>query len=393
PGMLLFGKRARYFYEPVGIVGLITPWNFPFELGVKHSIPALAAGNGILHKPSEVTPMIAELTSDLVKDAGFPEGLIEVVHGRGDVGTMVVDQANVVCFVGSVATGRKVMVRAAERLVPTVLELGGNDAAIVCEDADLERTANGIVFGSYFNAGQVCVGIERVYVHERIADALTNKIVEKTKQLRQSGGSGDFEVGPIINPPQATIYKAHIEDAVAKGAKVLVGGNVRKSAGATFMEPTVITGMNHQMDYMNEETFGPIVAIQTVKSEDEAVRLANDSRFGLAGSVWTTDATRGRRIAAQMKTGGIVVNDSIVTAACVGVPFGGYGESGVHRAQSEHGFYAYSQIKTVMESWLPGTRELNWYPYKLGMEQFFKRMAKLLYAKSWIAKLKALFGR
>ena len=149
-GMLFFGKSARYFYEPMGVVGLITPWNFPFEISVKHSIPALAAGNGILHKPSEITPLLAELTAEMAREAGFPDGLIEVVHGRGEVGTAVVDQSDVVCFVGSVATGRKVMMRAAERLVPTVLELGGNDAAIVCEDADLERTANGIVFGILF---------------------------------------------------------------------------------------------------------------------------------------------------------------------------------------------------------------------------------------------------
>src|SRR5262249_25810486 len=155
--------------------------------------------------------------------------------------------------------------------------------------------------GSYFNAGQVCVGIERVYVNEKIADSLTSRIVEKTKQLRQVGNGSEYELGPVINPPQIEIYKNHIEDAVAKGAKVLVGGNVHESGGATYMEPTVITGMNHSMDYMKEETFGPIVAIQTVKNEDEAIRLSNDSRFGLAGSVWTTDATRGRRIAAQMR--------------------------------------------------------------------------------------------
>ncbi|MFA9412861.1 MAG: aldehyde dehydrogenase family protein, partial [Deltaproteobacteria bacterium] len=239
------GSRARIFYEPLGVAGYILPWNFPFELGMKHMIPALAAGNAVVQKPSPVNPLIGNMMVSLFRDAGVPDGVVQMVHGYAETGSALIDAADAICFVGSTATGKKVMRQAAETLTPVVLELGGNDAAIVREDADLDLTARGLVNGTCYNAGQVCNGIERIYVPHQLVEPLVEKILSVVGELRQGWqtSGGDYDLGPIIWEPQLEIYEAHTADAIEKGATLVCGGEARREGGGLYWPPTILTGM------------------------------------------------------------------------------------------------------------------------------------------------------
>lgn len=389
PTALFFGNKARIFYDPLGVAGFIMPWNFPFELGLMHMIPALMAGNACVQKPSEANPLIGELIGKLLKDAGVPSGVVEIVHGYADVGAALIDNVDVICFVGSPATGRKIMERAAKRLIPVHLELGGKDAAIVRADADLAKTAQGLVFGTCYNAGQVCCSVERIYAHKDIAPALISEIVKRVGELRQAT-DGINEVGPIAWPPQQHIYEAHIKDAVEKGAKIHTGGKVIEKNGGKFWPPTVLTGVNHEMKLMTEETFGPFIPIMPVENDDEAIRLANDSPYGLGGSVWTTDTAEGERVARRMKTGSVVINNAVVQPGCVTVPFGGEKESGVGRTMSEHGYFNYVAPKTVLRTMRARGPEIGWMPYNDKNEDMMIGLAELLNAPGIMRRLRGL---
>ena len=383
------GDKARIYYEPVGVAGFILPWNFPFELGVKHMIPALAAGNAVVQKPSEVNPLIGELIVRLFVEAGVPEDLVQMVHGRVDTATTLIDEADVICFVGSPKTGRKVMERAAKTLTPVVLELGGNDAAIVRSDADLELTAQGLVNGTCFNSGQVCNGIERIYVPKDLVDPLSQKILDVLKRLKQDG-NGHRHLGPISWSPQLKIYESHTADALAKGATLLAGGKVDKKSGGLFWPPTLLTGMTHKMEMMREETFGPFLPIMAVNDDDEAIRLANDSRFGLGGSVWTSDIATGEAIARKIKTGSVMINNAVVSGGCVSLPFGGSGESGLGRVQGEQAYYHYTAPKSVMVS---GKKAAElWMPYGENIRGAIKGLAKLFNGRNLGERIRGLLG-
>ena len=371
------GSRARIFYEPLGVAGYILPWNFPFELGMKHMIPALAAGNAVVQKPSPVNPLIGEMIVSLFRDAGVPDGVVQMVHGHAETGSALIDEADTICFVGSTATGKKVMKRAAETLTPVVLELGGNDAAIVREDADLDLTARGLVNGTCYNAGQVCNGIERIYVPHRLVGPLVEKIAALLGELRQGWQTGgtDYDLGPIIWEPQLRIYEAHTADALEKGATLVCGGEARREGGGLYWPPTLLTGMTHEMRMMREETFGPFLPIMGVASDDEAVQLANDSQYGLGGSVWTRDTKAGEAIARRVKSGSVMVNNAVQSGGCVTLPFGGDGDSGVGRAQGEQAYYHYVATKSVMSC--PDSVESLWMPYGSTTAGFFKGVGKL----------------
>jgi len=383
------GSKARVYYDPLGVAGYILPWNFPFDLGVKQMVPALVAGNAVVQKPSEVNPLIGEMILGLFSDAGVPDGVVQMIHGRGEVGAALIDEVDVVCFVGSPATGRKVMERASRRLVPVVLELGGNDAAVVRADADLDLTARGLVSGTCFNAGQVCNGIERIYAPAHLVPALTQKIVEVVDRLRQAA-RGDYDLGPIAWEPQRRVYEAHTADALDKGATLHRGGEAVERDGGLFWPPTVLTGMNHDMVMMREETFGPFLPIMAVAGDDEAVARANDSDYGLGGSVWTRDKDAGVALARRIRAGSVMVNNAVQSGGCVTLPFGGEGESGVGRTQGEMGYFNYVAPQSVMTC--PDATANLWMPYHDGVVPMVTSMVRMFHGRSILERARGAVG-
>jgi acyl-CoA reductase-like NAD-dependent aldehyde dehydrogenase len=318
-------KSGYLLYEPLGVIGIISSWNYPLAIPMSQIIPAIAAGNAVICKTSEFTPQCGALMGKLFVDAGFPKDLVTIVQGGGEVGQALIDAApDKVIFTGSVSTGRRVAEACARLLIPTVLELGGKDAMIVLADADLGAASSAAVWGGYTNCGQVCLSVERLLVQESVAKEFTDLCVEKTKKLRLGPGSDpSTDIGPLIRPEHVQRMRGLLDDAVQRGAKIECGGNARPDLGSNFFEPTVVTGVNSTMRLLQEETFGPILAIQAVKDAKEAVAHANDSLFSLAASVWTKNAAFGRKVAAELRAGAVMVNDAISYFAIAEAPHGG----------------------------------------------------------------------
>src|SRR5438105_3584740 len=311
----LFPHKKSYLrLYPRGVIGIISPWNYPFSIPVGDALAALMAGNGVVVKPSEFTPIILEKTRALFEEAGLPRGLFGVVQGRGDVGAELIRSGvQMVVFTGSVATGRKVNVAAAEQMIPCVLELGGKDPAIVLPDADLDTTALKVAWGAFANSGQTCASVERVYVHESVAPQFTDKVVTLAKGLRQGEpNSHDVDVGAMTTQMQVEIVKRHLDDARAKGAKILAGGEITVTPeGARFVQPTVLEGTTQDMAIVRDETFGPMLPIMTYQTLEEAVRLANDSAYGLSAYVFTRDKAKAEQVANQLIAGTVMHNDTL----------------------------------------------------------------------------------
>ena len=363
PLHLMKTKKLRISYRPLGVVGIITPWNFPFLLALNPTVQALMAGNAVLLKPSEVTPLSSQLIEQLLRSAGLPEGVFQLLLGDGETGAALVNAGvDKISFTGSVGTGRRVAEACARQLIPCTLELGGKDPMIVCRDADLERAAAGAVYGAFANAGQICVSTERVYVVDEVADVFTRKVLEKTAALRQ-GPEGESDVGAIIHGPQLDVIERHVEEARQRGAKVLTGGRRNPSWPGLYYEPTVLADVDHDMQVMQEETFGPVLPIMRVRDEEEALRLANDSRFGLNASVWTGDKRRGIELAKAIRSGSAVVNDCLVTYAIPESPFGGRGESGIGQVNGEAGLKSYCHAQSIVIDRFGARSEFIWFPY------------------------------
>lgn len=368
---LLFGRRVVVRYEPLGLVGVIEPWNAPFSLSVLDTTPALAAGNAVILKPSEITPFNAGLIAEAFAAAGMPDGVFQVAHGDGETGAALVDRADFIFFTGSQATGRKIMERAGRSLTPVAAELGGNDAMVVLADADLERAASGAVFYAMFNAGQVCMSVERVYVEAPVYDRFVELVTAEVRALRvgPSTGPGENDVGPIIHPPQIEKIAAHVDDAIAKGARALTGGR-RSPQPGRFYEPTVLVDVDHSMRVMTEETFGPVLPIMKVRDAEEAVRLANATTYGLQGVVFAGDTARGERVARQLEVGGVCVNDAQTNLAAFGAPYSGWKESGAGGGRhGAGGIRKYCRTQTVMTNVRPLKREFLWFPYRARSER------------------------
>lgn len=358
-------KRGWLQYEPCGVIGVISPWNYPVSIPFGLLIPAIVAGNAVVLKPSELTPWCGALIGELFEQAALPPGVLQIVQGKGDVGAALVEAGpDKVVFTGSVATGKRVAEACARKLIPCVLELGGKDAMIVLADADLEIASSAAVWGSFTNCGQACLSVERLYVEQSIAEEFTRLCVAKTKKLKVGSGlDGDTEVGPMIRSGQVVRVEEQLQDAASRGARVLTGGARLDGLGECFFAPTVVTGVDHSMLLMQEETFGPVLAICPVANSAEAVRLANDSAFGLSATIWTRDSKRGRQIADQLKVGSVMVNDVASYFAVCEAPHGGRGASGWGRTHSRLGLHELVQVKYVDVDRLPRVPKSWWYGY------------------------------
>jgi acyl-CoA reductase-like NAD-dependent aldehyde dehydrogenase len=383
--LLVKGKRIMLRYRPLGLIGVIGPWNYPLVNSVGDCIPALAAGNSVILKPSEVTPMTSLLIAEGLRECGLPQDVFQVATGRGGTGAALIEQVDMIMFTGSTATGRKVAEAAATRLIPASLELGGKDPMIVLSDADLERAANFATYYSMQNAGQTCISIERAYVEAPVYDEFVAKVSDKVRALRVGApdGFGSVEVGAITFPPQLHKIEEHVTDAVDKGARVLVGGHATQAGGGgRFYEPTVLVDVDHTMRCMTEETFGPTLPIMKVADAEEAVRLANDSPYGLGASVFGRDTARAEEIARRLEVGAANVNDAMINYTVLELPMGGAKASGLGSRHGAGGIRKYcSQQAIVVTPKLAFKKEPFMYPYRARTSRMLAGLFKLLYGR------------
>ncbi|MHB1570507.1 MAG: aldehyde dehydrogenase family protein [Solirubrobacteraceae bacterium] len=379
---VLAGRKLVVRYVPAGVVGVIGPWNYPIANSFGDCIPAMMAGNSVILKPSEVTPLSSLLMAEMMRECGLPEGVFQVATGDGSTGAALISQVDCVMFTGSTSTGRKVLKEAAEAMIPCYLELGGKDPMIVCADADLDRAANAAAFYSMNNAGQVCISVERAYVEEPVYDEFVAKVTEIVRGLRQGEprGEGTVDLGAVIFPPQLDIVDEHVRDAVAKGARVLTGGHPHSGRGR-FFEPTVLVDVDHSMKCMREETFGPTLPIMRVSSAEEGVALANDSAYGLQASVWTRDVERGEALARRIEAGSVCVNDAQMNYSALNLPMGGWKTSGLGSRHGAAGIRKYTRTQSLMVTRLAPKRDPFMFPYTARRTRLLRRFMKFMYGR------------
>ena len=387
--LLTASKRLTIAYRPYPVVGIICPWNFPILIALADAVPALLAGAAVAIKPSELTPLATrEIVRGWREDLGAPE-VLECLTGDGAAGAALVDEADYIQFTGSTRTGRKIAQHAAERLITYSLELGGKDAMIVLADADLERAANGAVWGAMANTGQACTSVERVYVEEPVYDEFVALVAERVRGLRQSadGKDIDADLGALSSEAQLAIVERHVSEALANGARALVGGK-RADMEGPFFEPTLLVDVNQSMSCMREESFGPTLPVMKVRDADEAIRLANDSSYGLSATVWTRDRARAELIARRLEVGAVNVNDMFTNVFTFPVPQGGWKESGVGaRLGGAHGIRKYCRPQAITATRLTPRSELLWYPYTARKRKLALRLTRFLLARDWARRL------
>ncbi|HEY2384843.1 MAG TPA: succinic semialdehyde dehydrogenase [Terriglobia bacterium] len=341
---------AEIIYKPHGVVGLITPWNYPFLLGVGDAIPALLAGNAVVVKPSALTPLSAVLARELLVESGLDPDLFALAHGAGEVGSELIGRVDYIGFTGGTATGRKVAVAASERLIPYSLELGGKNPMIVLEGAPLDAAATGLIAGAFANSGQTCISVERAYVQESIYAEFARRVAGKTAALKLGWSkSWNLDMGSMISREHAEKVLERIEKAVAGGAQAIAGGRARSELGPAFVEPTVLTNARDDMPISKEETFGPVIALYPVRTAEEAVARANNSEFGLNASIWAKGG-QAQEIARQIETGSAVINSTLLIYNSFDVPMGGVKLSGIGRRHGEQGILRYTQAQSIVSS-------------------------------------------
>jgi succinate-semialdehyde dehydrogenase/glutarate-semialdehyde dehydrogenase len=349
-GALPFLTATWEYHHPLGVVGVISPWNYPLTLSISDAVPALAAGNAVVMKVDSKTPFSGLIALELIEEAGLPPGVLQVVTGSGaELGPELIGRVDYIMFTGSTSVGRGVASQAAERLVPSSMELGGKNAMIVLRDANVARAVEGAERAMFSNSGQLCISIERLLVHEEIADEFVERLVKRVKRMRLGSGlTYDYDMGSLISDEQLEAVREHVEDAVAKGARVLAGGKPRPDIGPYFYEPTILGEVREGMSLFADETFGPVVAISTFSDEEEAVRRANDSCFGLNFSLWTRNVSRGRELAARLQAGTVNINEGYIsTWGSVDAPMGGMKDSGLGRRHGSTGILKYTEPQTI----------------------------------------------
>jgi acyl-CoA reductase-like NAD-dependent aldehyde dehydrogenase len=382
-------KAGRILHEPYGVIGIISPWNYPFSIPSTETLAALVAGNAVVLKPSELTSLAGLELASLLHHAGVPEDIFQVIVGDGGTGAALIDSAiDKLIFTGSIPTGKRIAQSAAARLLPVVLELGGKDPMLVLDDADVEVASSGAVWGAFVNAGQACLSVERCYVHRSIFDKFLEACVRKTKRLRVGNGlDPEIDVGPLINERQVKIVEDQLDEARACGARVLTGGSRVPELGPNFYAPTVIADVTHDMRLMKEETFGPILPIATFDSDEEGIHLANDSNFGLAASVWTRNRSRGEALARHLQAGTVMVNDVV---SCFGIreaPHGGVKASGMGRAHGRFGLEEMVRTKYLSSDRLPGLKKVWWYGYGAKFSRQMESFLDMQFARGPITRL------
>jgi succinate-semialdehyde dehydrogenase/glutarate-semialdehyde dehydrogenase len=383
-------KSGILVREPYGLVAIISPWNYPFSIPATETLAALVAGNAVVLKPSEFTPLVALELQSLLYESGLPKDIFQVIVGDGATGsTLLHSPIDKLVFTGSVATGKRIAAAAVERLLPVVLELGGKDPMLVLDDADLDVASSAAVWGAFVNAGQTCLSVERCYVHRDRYENFLRACVEKVKKLSVGNSQdGDTDVGPMIHERQLHIVESHVEDAVARGARVLAGGARVPELGKNFYQPTVLADVTHDMRIMREETFGPVLPVMAFDSDNEAVRLANDSEYGLAASVWTRDRARGEQLARRIHAGTVMVNDVV---SCFGIseaPHGGVKSSGIGRTHGRFGLEEMVRLKYLDTDRAPGMKKLWWYGYGAGFARQMAGFMDLEFARRLTARLR-----
>jgi acyl-CoA reductase-like NAD-dependent aldehyde dehydrogenase len=374
----LLGRTSKIVYHPLGVVGIIPAWNYPFSIPLGEAAMALMAGNTVVIKPSELTPMIGLKIGEIFEKAGAPKNVVQVATGDGRTGAALVDAApDKIMFTGSVATGKRIAEAAAKNLTSVVLELGGKDPMIVFEDANLELAADAAIWGAFCNSGQSCSSVERLYVEENVADKFAQMLVERTRRLKQGQGSGEeISIGAMSSERQVKIVEDHVEQFRKDGAKILTGGKRNAAAGPLFFEPTVITDVRNDMRAMQEETFGPTLPIATFKTEHEAVELANDSEFGLTASVWTRDLSKGKRVAEKIEAGSVTVNEVLYTHGIGQTPWGGFKNSGRGRTHGFEGLMELVQPQHIHINRIAILPNAWWMPYSSTAVETYRGFAK-----------------
>ncbi|HEU4345115.1 MAG TPA: succinic semialdehyde dehydrogenase [Candidatus Binatia bacterium] len=389
PHLFMF-KTKKVFsgYFPLGVVGIISPWNFPLVLTLGDALPALMAGNAVVIKPSELTPLTGQFAVELARQAGFPDNLVQIVIGAAETGEALVDNADMISFTGSVEVGKHVMRRAAARLIPVSLELGGKDPMIVLRDADLERAANACVWGSLVNSGQVCTSLERVYVEEPVYEAFVDKVMQKVRALRQGPSHEEVDLGCMTSEAQFKKVSAQVDEAIAHGAKALTGARANPAFSGRYYEPTVLIDVHHDMAVVRDETFGPVIPIMRVRDVAEALRWANDSRYGLDAAVFSRNKKLAWQLAQKLHTGTVCLNDALVNYVIPDTPMGGVKDSGSGRRHGADGIRKYCYQKTIVADRFGQKSEFPWFPVTRMKTQSLRRLITLLWRSGWKNKFR-----
>ena len=375
-------KKAWTSYQPKGVVGVISPWNYPFVLTAGPIAQALIAGNSVLIKPSEITPDTLILLRELAHKAGIPADVFLVATGDGRTGQAIVEstRTSMICFTGSTATGRKIAEISARMLKPVILELGGNDPMIILDDANLKRAAQAALWGGMSNSGQTCISVERIIIDEKVKDKFVSLLQDYSKNIKQGLSSENPSIGAMTFEKQLGIVLDQFDDARKRGTKFLIGGNRNMTyPKGMFIEPTIVVDPASDSKVWRDETFGPVVAIRTFKTEAEAIDIANDTVYGLNGSVWSKNKKRARKVARQIRSGTLCINDVITNYILSDVPFGGQKESGIGRVYGKEGLRSFCDMQSVMEDRFGLSKELWWFPYSVKIENLFKTLTRFLF--------------